>query len=75
MLLKHGRACPRGHENMVEIEGLYGLPQFVSNQNQGLLQGTSAANGPDVLSTGRIYTVNLYLCQTCGTVEMVDSGS
>lgn len=71
------RTCPHGHGPMVLAEGLFGFPQMQlqpPNALAGLLSPQHATQQPGRLtSTGKVFTVRVFACQTCGTLELVDS--
>lgn len=70
------RDCLRGHGPMAKAEGLFGLPQMTiqpANKPSGLLSGEAASGSGRLVSTGNVFSVRVYVCRTCGALEMVDS--
>lgn len=62
---------------MVRVEGLFGIPQFIRERRNAFadLLEPPPAGTPDsnLVGTGKLYTVAIYTCATCGQVELVDA--
>lgn len=60
---------------MQPMPGLFGLAQFTRETNALMrvlgVTGTSDPK-PDVIPTGKIFTVRIHVCRQCGFVELVD---
>lgn len=60
-----GLPCPRGHGAMDKQPGIWVLQQV---RRLGLL-GTG---GGDLQATGKLLTMETYICPTCGHIELVN---
>lgn len=66
------RDCLRGHGPMSLVDGLFAVPQMTPNPTNALA-GLLSTGEPQIVGTGKVYSFRLYVCNTCGALELVDS--
>jgi hypothetical protein len=69
-LLSEPRKCIRGHSSVSAVPGIFAIPEVMALATNPM---SNVSGQKMVQNTGRLYTVKLFVCDMCGSIELVDA--